>query len=114
MAMNVPSLAQEMAKTPKDQKPGPLAKDSPEWMQEMAAAGKQFDKHKKQFGDYFSMHPTVKELLADKERQIAEQNRKIQQLERAQSTRGGEKPWFGLHCWACEIRVPRDRDKYDK
>ena len=37
LTTNFPSLAQEVAKTPKDQKP----KDFLEWMQEMVAAGKQ-------------------------------------------------------------------------
>jgi hypothetical protein len=85
---NFPSLAQEMSKTPKDQKPTNFS----EWMQEMVAAGKQFDKNMKLFGDYAPMHPTVKELLSDKDRQIADLGRKIQQL---QSTRGGEKPAGG-------------------
>ena len=62
---NFPSLAQEMSKTPKDQKPTNFS----EWMQEMVAAGKQFDRNMKLFGDYAPMHPTVKELLSDKDRQ---------------------------------------------
>ena len=81
-------MAQEMSKTPKDQKPTNFS----EWMQEMVAAGKQFDKNLKLFGDYTPMHPTVKELLSSKDRQIADLGRKIQQL---QSTRGGEKPAGG-------------------
>jgi hypothetical protein len=82
---NFPSLAEEMAKTPKDQKPS----NFPEWMQDMVAAGKQFDRFARLFGDYFPMHPAIKALLADKDRQITDLNRKVQQL---QSTRGGEKP----------------------
>lgn len=85
---NFPSLAQEMSKTPKDQKPTNFS----EWMREMVAAGKQFDRNMKLFGDYSPMHSTVKELLSDKDRQITELSRKIQQL---QSTRGGEKPAGG-------------------
>jgi hypothetical protein len=76
-----------MAKTPKDQKPA----NFPEWMQELVAAGKQFDQAARRFGDYFPTHPTVKALLAEKDRQISELNRKLQQ-QQLQSTRGGEKP----------------------
>ena len=82
---NFPSLAQEMTKTPKDQKP----KDFQGWLQEMVAAGKVFDRNTKLFGDYFTQHTIVRALLVDKDRQIPELNRKIQQL---QSTRGGQKP----------------------
>jgi hypothetical protein len=87
---NFPSLAQEMSrsKTPKDQKPANFS----EWMHEMVAAGKQFDRNMKLFGDYAPMQSTVKELLSDKDRQITDLSRKIQQL---QSTRGGEKPAGG-------------------
>ena len=53
----------------------------------MVAAGKQFDRNMKLFGDYSPMHSTVKDLLSDKDRQITELSRKIEQL---QSTRGGE------------------------
>jgi hypothetical protein len=50
---NYPSLAQEMAKTPKDQKPTNFS----EWMQEMVAAGKQFDKNMKHRQTGFSLEP---------------------------------------------------------
>ena len=49
---NFPLLAQEMTKTPKDQKP----KASPGWLHEMVAAGKVFDRNMKLFGDYFAHH----------------------------------------------------------
>ncbi len=63
---NFPSMAKEMAKTPKEQKP----KDFQAWMQEMVTKGKQFERDAKLFGDYSPFHPllakvTVKELLAD-------------------------------------------------
>ena len=60
---NFPSLAQEMTKTPKDQKP----KDFQGWLQEMVAAGKVLDRNTKLFGDYFTQHTIVKALLVDKE-----------------------------------------------
>ena len=84
-----PELSTEMEKTPKDSKPTDFNK----WMQEVVAAGKAFDKQQRLFGDYFPMHPTVKVALDEKDRQLAELQRKVQQLEKGHSTgRGGEKP----------------------
>jgi hypothetical protein len=84
-----PELSTEMEKTPKDSKPTDFNK----WMQEVVAAGKAFEKQQRLFGDYFPMHPTVKVALDEKDRQLAELQRKVQQLERGQNTgRGGEKP----------------------
>ncbi len=80
-----------MSKTPKDQKPTNFS----EWMQEMVAAGKQFDKNMKLFGDYAPMHPTVKELLSDKDRQIAKSGQEDPAA--AVYTRWGEAgggPWW--------------------
>ena len=84
-----PELSTEMEKTPKDSKPTDFNK----WMQEVVAAGKAFEKQQRLFGDYFRMHPTIKVELEEKDRQLAELQRKVQQLERGQNTgRGGEKP----------------------